>query len=48
MKRECFMCRNYYRYDKVKVVPKTGLQICNGCRDTISWIVRDDLDRYGL
>jgi len=48
MKREWFMGRNYYRYDKVKVVPKTGLQICNGCRDTISWIVRDDLDRYGL
>ena len=48
MKRECFLCRNYYRYDKVKVVPKTKLQLCNGCRDTISWIVRDDLDRYGL
>ena len=48
MNRKCMLCQKLYRYDKVKIVAKTGLQLCNYCKDTLINIVRDDIDYYGL
>jgi len=49
MKRECCICKKEFRYDKVKLRgPHKEVQMCNYCLDTITFYVRDDLDRYGL
>jgi hypothetical protein len=48
MKRTCKLCKNEFRYDKVKIRGPHKLKICYYCLDTITFYVRDDIDKYGL
>jgi len=47
MKRECSMCRQHFRYDKVKIRGPHKVQICNYCLDVIYFNVTDQINRYG-
>ena len=48
MKRTCCICKKEFRYDKVKLRGPHKVQICYYCLDTITFYVRDDIDKYGL
>ena len=48
MKRQCCICKNEYRYDKVKLRGHHKVKICVFCLNVITAYVRDDIDYYGL
>ena len=48
MKRICCICKNEFRYDKIKLRGPHKVKMCNYCLDTITFYVRDDIDHYGL
>jgi len=48
MKRQCCICKNEFRYDKVKLRGPHKVKMCYYCLDTITFYVRGDIDKYGL
>ncbi len=48
MKRICSICKNEYRYDKVKLRGHHKVKICVFCLNVITAYVREDIDYYGL
>jgi hypothetical protein len=47
MKRECCICKQHFRYDKVKLRGPHKVKMCNYCLDVIYFSVTDDIHRFG-
>jgi len=47
MKRQCMLCDQHFRYDKVKTRGPHKVKLCNYCLDVIYFSVTDGINRYG-
>ena len=47
MKRACSLCKQDFRYDKVKRYGRHKVQICNFCLDVLYFEISDMINTYG-